>query len=243
MRAVKRICDVFDVLQREPEGVTLPSALERTGISKPSLLRCLTTLETRRYVEHDRGTGVYRLGVAFLPVKARHIDMLLQRTRRHLTELREQLRETAILGLLDGNRVLCLDVAESEEPLRVRRTAGEREPLHASALGKAIAAELGDERVSSLLAAEGMARLTDRTITDAETYLAQLAEIRGRGYAVDESEHEPHVGSVAVAMPGDRFIAGLSVCVPADRLSPSRAVNIADVLEQHAGALSRVNAR
>lgn len=239
VRAVERICDIFDTLQREPDGVTVPTVVKRTGISRSTLLHYLTTLEARRYVEHDQPGGVYRLGHAFLPAKAQHIDVLLQRARRHLEEIREQLGETVSLGLLDGNRILRLDVAESEEPLRVTRTVGASEPLHASALGKAIAAELGDDRVTDLLTAEGMPRFTERTITDPETYVAHLAQVRGRGYALDDAEHEPDVGSVAVAVPGDRFLVGLSVCVPADRLSPYRAENIADVLEQHARALSR----
>lgn len=240
VRAVRRVCDVFDLLQRETQGVTVAVAAQLLGMSRSSLLRYLMTLERRRYVECDPATGKYRLGAAFLPVQALHVDVLLQRARRHLEELRELLKETVSLGLLEGTNVLCLDVSESENSLRVTREPGEREPLHASALGKAIGAELGDGRVTDLLEDAGMRQFTARTITDPDAYLAELAEVRKRGYATEEGEYRADICTVAVALPGDRFIAGLSVSLPAERFTPYRADNIADVLEAHMRQLSRL---
>jgi IclR family acetate operon transcriptional repressor len=241
VRAVSRVCDLFDALQGAVDGVTIDSVVRSTGMSKPTLLRYLATLEARRYAERNPATGSYRLGGAFLPVRALHLDVLMQRARRHLEEVCAQLAETVTLGLLDGGHVIYLDVAESPSSLRVSQRRGEREPLHASALGKAIAAELADVRVRDLLEAGGMPRYTDRTITSPQRYLAELEEVRGRGWAVEDGEHEPGIGGVAVALPGDRFVAGLGVSAPADRLSPHRAENIADVLEHHVRALARLN--
>jgi IclR family acetate operon transcriptional repressor len=231
--AVLRVCDLLDVLQQAPEGITLHAATLITQMPKTSVFRYLATLQERRYVERDPDTGVYRLGAAFLPVCSRDIDVLTERARGHLDQLREQFSETASLGLLDGNRILYLEVVESPKHLRVAHDRGEHEPVHATALGKALAAELADERVRELLAAEGMPPLTERTLTDPDRYLAELRAVRDRGWALEDGETQPGSRSVAVAVPGDHLLAGLSISAPAARLTLDKAERIASALGQH----------
>jgi IclR family transcriptional regulator, acetate operon repressor len=237
IRSVQRVCDILDLLQESPEGIVLQQVAEVTGLPKSSAFRYLVTLESRRYVERA-DENRFRLGLAFLPLQARQLDMLAQRARPHLERLRDEFEETINLGLLDGNRVIYLDIVESPRSVRLAARRGDRDKLHATALGKAIAAGLPAEQVQRILAAEGLPRLTPRTITDAKVYFAELDEVRERGYAVDDGENEPDGRCVAVPIRGIRMSAALSLSAPASRFPSDRVELVASALQEVATKLA-----
>jgi IclR family transcriptional regulator, acetate operon repressor len=217
IRAVERVCDLLDLLQEEPEGVSLMTAAEVTSLPKSSAFRYLATLEARRYAERIPANGDYRLGSAFLPMQAHQLDTLVRRAHPYLEELCDRFEETIALGVLEGHQVMFLDLVESPRAVRVAARRGDRYPLHSSAVGKAIAAALPEHRVRSVLAAEGMERLTENTITHL-AYLAELARVRTLGYALDDGEHEPDERGVAAPLPSSNLPAALGVSAPASRL-------------------------
>jgi IclR family transcriptional regulator, acetate operon repressor len=231
IRAVQRVCDILDHLRDSPTGVPLPDLSSVLAMPKSSAFRYLVTLESRRYVERDT-VGLYRLGPVFLPRQQHQVGILIARARPYLERLRDTLGETAALGVLDGARVTLVDAIESPRAIRLTIRAGEHGPLHATSLGKAIGATLPDEQVRALLSAEGMPRLTDNTITDVEGFLVELAEVRRRGFALDDGESEADGRSVAVAISGPPLSAAMSLGGPTSRFSLDRAVEYAERLHQ-----------
>ena len=229
IRAVQRVCDVLDLLQ-DADSVSLPDVAEVTGLPKSSAFRYLVTLESRRYVERDPATGDYRIGLALLPLQGRQFDLLARRLRPALEELRDRFGETVNLGLLDSDRVTYLSILESPRTVRLAARPGDRDPIHSTALGKAIVAPLPESRVRAILAAEGMPRLTERTITDPDVYMAELERVRRLGYAVDDGENELDGRCVAVPLPGSRLPAAVSVSAPASRLPRERTDEVAEAI-------------
>jgi IclR family transcriptional regulator, acetate operon repressor len=65
IRAVERVCDLLDLLQKAPYGVSLLQAEEVTSMPKSTVFRYLATLQTRGYVERSPLSGSYRPGPAF----------------------------------------------------------------------------------------------------------------------------------------------------------------------------------
>jgi IclR family acetate operon transcriptional repressor len=238
IRAVQRVCDLLDLLQQEPDGITLVRAAEFTTLPKSSAFRYLATLEERRYVERDPETGAFRLGLALLPMQARQLDLLARRARPHLERLQAEFHETANLGLLDGHRVAYLDIVESTHAMRLAARPGDRDALHATALGKAIAAQLPVEQVRAILKAAGMPRHTERTITTQRAYLDALEDVRSAGYALDDGENEIGARCVAVAVPGSKPPLAISISAPAARLDHDRVLTVAERLKQAAETLA-----
>ncbi|MFI8256394.1 IclR family transcriptional regulator [Streptomyces filamentosus] len=95
-------------------------------------------------------------------------------------------------------------------------TPGPEARAHATAHGKALLAALPRARRRRYLAAHGMARLTERTITGAERFEAEMATVRGQGYAVSVGEADLAHACLAVALPdrGDGIVHALSVSLP-----------------------------
>ena len=243
IRAVQRVCDLLDLLQQEPEGVSLTRAAEVTKLPKSSAFRYLATLEERRYVERDPQTGAFRLGLALLPMQPRQLDVLTRAARPHLERLQVEFSETANLGLLDGNRVIYLDIVESPHAMRLAQRPGDRDALHATALGKAIAAHLPVEHVRAILKADGMPRHTDRTITTQREYLEALEAVRSAGYALDDGENEIGTRCVAVVVPNTALPLAISVSAPAVRLNHERVDVVAGRLREAAAQLASELAR
>lgn len=239
IRAVERVCDILDVLQRSREGATLSDVAEVTALPKSSAYRYLSALEARRYVERDPASGLYRLGLAFRPQNTRQIDAVIAQAKPHLERLRDKVGETTNMGLLDGSQIVHTVVVESHEMLRLAARVGDRGSIHATALGKAIAAELPDDRVRAILAAQEMQRFTARTITSVDRFLDELKRVRQDGYGVDDCENQSDGRCVAVALQGLPFPCGISVSAPASRLPPDKVDAMAKQLRRVAMQLVR----
>lgn len=239
IRAVERVCDILDALQRSRGGVSLPGIAEATDLPKSSAFRYLAALEARHYVQRDEATATYKLGVAFQPLHTQHLETLVTVAREPLGRLRDTTRETANLGWLDGAAVIHAAVVESEQMMRLAARVGERGPVHSTAMGKAMAAHLGDDEVRAILASTTLEPLTGRTIVDADEFVEALKGVRRDGYALDDLENQTDGRCVAVAIRSLPFPAAVSVSAPAGRLELDDVPRVAKALRRAARDIER----
>jgi len=232
IRAVERVCDILDLLQRTRGGVSLPDVASITSLPKSSAFRYLSALEARRYVERDEETALYRVGLAFQPHNTRQLEAFLAQAEDPLRRLRDDTGETANLGVLDGPLVVHSLVFESRQMMRLAARIGDRAPIHSTALGKAIAAELPQERVLAMLNAVEMTPFTGNTIVTPDDYLSALATVRKQGYAIDELENQADGRCIAVALQGMPFPCGISVSAPARRFTSDKVPAVVKQLKR-----------
>lgn len=237
VRSIARALDILDFLRVQPAGGTLSELAVATGVPKTTAFRYLSVLQTRRYVERDEATGAYRLSLALLMQTP--VQSLGVRVRPYLEEIRDRFGETANFGILDGSRVLYVEILESEKTMRLAARAGDRDPIHCTALGKAIASQLGDDAVRRMLVAEGMPRLTAETIIDPDDYLGELRLVRKRGWALDNGENEDGGRCLAVALHGVGVPAAISLSAPAVRFRLEDVEPVAAALLGVAARLQR----
>jgi IclR family acetate operon transcriptional repressor len=237
VRAVERVCSILNLLQESVDGVSLADVAIATDLPKSSAFRYLWTLEVHRYVEREPG-GLYRLGLGFVGMQSRQLEVLRQRAHPWLEKLRDDLKETTNLGVLDGDAVIYLDIFESRRGVRLAARRGDRDPLHSTALGKAIAAHLPESRVREILTRTGMARLTPNTIDQIDDYLAELAKVRRLGYAMDNGENEVDGRCLAVPILHARIPAALSLSAPAGRFPLQDVQRVARALTDAAESIT-----
>lgn len=236
IRAVARVCEILNRLASAPNGVSLGEIAQLTGLPKSSVFRYMATLASFHYVERTDDDSTYRLGSAVAPLQAAHIDRLVAMARPYLEKLRDLLGETINLGRLEGAHIIYLDIVESRSGVRLSARPGTRDPLHSTAMGKAIASQLPDEQVRALLGSR-LPRLTNHTITSPEDYLAELEKVRAQQYAVDDMENEPDGRCVAVTLPIGLDMA-ISQSAPATRLPMFEIPRVAQALREAADELS-----
>jgi IclR family transcriptional regulator, acetate operon repressor len=239
VRAAQRALDVLDALQEAPGGLSLAQLAKRVGLPKSSIFRYVATLEARGYVERDGEPAHFSLGRRLLPVPSQRLERLTEAAQPHLLGLRDRFHETVNLGVFDSGRVRYLQIVESPQAMRFAARQDDRDPIHSTALGKAIASQLSREHVLRILEAEGMAKLTASTISDPETFLRELDDVRQNGFAVDNGENEEGGRCVAVPLPLEGMRAAISVSAPAFRFTLEDVEPVAAMLVRTAQSVAQ----
>jgi IclR family transcriptional regulator, acetate operon repressor len=228
------------LLFREQPRVRLTDACKYLGVAHSTAHRLLAMLAHHGFVQQEPVTRAYIAGPAMVEVGLAVVGSLnvREQARPVMEELVAELDETVHLGVLEGTQVRYVDGVESERALRVVARTGTLAPAHCTSLGKALLAQMTDERVAELYptSAEPFAAHTDKSITTQAKLMKEVAKARERGYAVNSGETEEDVGSVAIAF---RDFAGrpaaIAVAAPTSRLSAQRVSRIGELMIEAIG--------
>ncbi|WP_116247982.1 IclR family transcriptional regulator [Nocardiopsis sp. FIRDI 009] len=206
------------ILVELADGPTTISDLgRRLDVHRTTSLRLLRTLEEQRFVRRTED-GRYQLGPRMATLAAAALEGFDVRglAARHLRELGAACGQTIHLGALEGDRVVYLDKVESRHAVRMYSHIGALAPLHATGIGKAILAHLPERERDTLLGDPPFARCTPNTRTDRAALDEELALTAGRGWALDDFEHEEFIHCVAAPVldASGRVTAAISISAP-----------------------------
>lgn len=209
-----------EVAVRQPVGVSeLARVLE---LPKSSVQRALQTLNAAGWLR-PAGGEYTRWALTTKPLHVgRHAAgelSLRDAAVPVMEELRQQTEETIHLMVPEGDKVVLIERLETPKPVRIIIPLGGSAPLHGSSNGKAVLANSPAEEIERLLS-EGLPRYTDTTIVDRDGLLAELAETRTCGYAVNKGEWRSDIAAVAAAITGANGlpIASISISTPINRM-------------------------
>ncbi|MBN9316820.1 MAG: IclR family transcriptional regulator [Devosia sp.] len=243
IRSVDRALDILECVAGQNGELTVDQIVSATGLPKSTAFRVLATLTGRRLLERDPQNQTYRLGMLALVIGARAMgDLDLRRAARpHLENLVAVTGETVHLSILSADNALCIDKVDASRSMRMASFVGFLDPLHCSGVGKALLA-FQDEPVRQQLI--GRMRLdphTRHTITDPDRLVAQIDEIRARGYAVDDEEIEEGLRCVAAPIRdhSGSVIAAVSISGPTTRVTDASLSDLAIAVEGCAQTISR----
>lgn len=214
-QVVARAAAILRALENQQKGQNLSQIARASGLPRTTVQRLVAALEAQQMVV-STGEGV-RLG----PMLARlansaHTDVIAL-ARPHVEALGRLLRETIDLVVQRGNHAISVDQYASDRELRVVSAVGSAFPLHCTAVGKVLLAEMTDETIRSQFESSLESR-TLQTITSIDRLIQQVAAVRNDGFGYDVEEHAEGVCGVAVALrtgTPDRY--AISVAAPATR--------------------------
>jgi IclR family acetate operon transcriptional repressor len=218
----------------------LSEAAEIAGVSKSTAYRLLATLEVAGLAERLPESG-YRAGVEAIRWASRLLAGLDVRTvaMPTLRRLRDETGETVNLAILRESSLVYVEILESPAAFRMADTPGTLAPVHASALGQAIALHLEPQRLAALLGPEPYTRYTSNTPTSWEALNAKLAESRARGYTVDLEAVSTGVACVGAAIfEGGRVVGAVSLSSPRARMPDARIEEVGKLLVSAARGIS-----
>ena len=231
---VGKVIDLLEAIAATgPLGLT--EIAGRTSINKASAFRILSTLEARGYVEREASSRRYQPGPKLLALGMSLVSSLdiLRSARPELVSLAEEFGETVNLGLLNEGKVLYLDIIQSRFGLRMSAEIGNRDPLHSTALGKAILAPMPASELRQALANCNWERFTPNTLVTLNALEQDLKGARERGYSIDDQENEHGARCIAVPVMNQkgRATAALSVSGPAARIDSAQVARIGERLK------------
>jgi IclR family acetate operon transcriptional repressor len=226
----------------EGSGLSLSEIADSSGIAASTAYRMLTTLENHGMVEFDKteqlwsiGVETYRMGSAFLRSRK-----LVDRARIVMQDLMEKTGETSNLGVTEDDCVVFVSQVETHQAIRAFFRPGTRTAFHASGIGKAVLAHLDEERVAAIIKKAGLEAFTEKTLSTMPALTRNLAEIKARGWSVDDEERNLGMRCVAAAIFNEfgEPVGGVSVSGPTVRVTPERLGEIGPAVRKAAAEIT-----
>lgn len=235
MSVLDKTVQVIDILGRASGPVRLGVVAETMGVPKSSAHRLLAELATHGLVRRA-GEGQYSLGyrlvqwghLADRSVGLRHIAEPV------MTDLRDAVRESVHLYVLEDDHRICVLSVEGPHALRPVAVLGRPLPLGYGAAGKLLYG-FSEEPVRRRVAAQ-LPEYRGRTIpSDAE-----VQQIRDRSFAVSANETEEGVSAVATAIHSNGGVLGaLAIASTTARLTEERYDDLRLQLVEAAGLIGQ----
>ncbi|MCI7738939.1 MAG: IclR family transcriptional regulator [Lachnospiraceae bacterium] len=196
-------------------------------LNKTTVHRILNSLICMDYVKQDPETLKYRLSFKFCGISNQILSQnnIIDLARPYIKALAEKTGETVHLVEIDGCNAVYIDKVEaSQSSVRLVSMVGKTIPLYCSGVGKAILADMSDEKIRSIWERSDIQKMTEYTITDYEKFCDVIAKIRRDGYSLDNEENELGVKCIAVSLKGfqGKPTYAISISAPKDRMDEER---------------------
>lgn len=211
---------ILEAIYRQ-KGSTLTELASELDMNKSTVHNHLKTLVDEQLIICDGGE--YQIGLRLLEFGgyAQQQNKLYQIVLPEIERLAEQTGEIANLVVEEYGRGVYLASEAGNQAIDLNIYPGSRRPLHVTAAGKAILAELPPERVDQIIDDYGLPAETSRSITTREKLEESLDEVRNRGIAFDDEEHIEGLRCVAAPIHSSdgRILGAVSVSSPASQLT------------------------
>lgn len=230
VQVLERAIHILQALADDPRELGAAEIAERLSLHKSTIHRLLMVLDQHGLIRRT-DAGKYTLGLKLFELGSRAVKgvRLREQAQPYLERLTRQTGETAHICVLDRGEMLSIAHAEGARSLRMPATVGRRTPAYCSAVGKAMLAFLPQATVDTVLAAHPPRAFTDKTVVTRAALLADLHQVRMRGYAVDNEEIEKGLRCVGAPVRdySGQVVAAISVAGPAFRITRSRVPAVA----------------
>ena len=227
IQSVAHALDVLEEFRGDAIELGVTELSKKLKLHKNNIFRLLATLEARGYIEQNKSTENYRLGLKSLELGQTFIRQmgLLRQARPTLEELAARANETSYLAIMRSQDVIYLDVVEANQTVRVASRVGLRLPPFCTAVGKVLIASDSEEELRKKLP-QDLERRTSKTITDPRVMIEHLKKVHKQGYALDDEEYEDGVRCIAAPVRDytGNVVAAISISGPAMRMTDKKIV-------------------
>ena len=210
MRVLQLVADA-----EQPPNVA--ALVHATGFPRPTVHRIVAGLVAERMlVEHPQTHGL-SLGPRLIQLASRswgRSDLRLA-AMDELKRLRDITGETVHLAVPNGQHMVYVEKLESPSAVQMSSRIGTNVSMHSTSVGKAYLAMLGDPAREALLATlpQPFERYMPNTLANADALRKQLAQVRKRGWSMDDEENEAGIQCFGAPILGDQGVAVAAISV------------------------------
>jgi IclR family KDG regulon transcriptional repressor len=138
IQSVENALDVLEALCEEGDEVRISHLSQKLGMNKTSVFRLLATFENRGYVEREKGSGKYRLGLSAYEMGQKILSRmsLLRKARPVMEQLVRECNEAVYLAIRRDEDVLFLDMVDTSHQVKIISLVGRHYSLSSTAAGK-----------------------------------------------------------------------------------------------------------
>lgn len=220
-----RVFEYFARVRRPATASEIENALDLPQSSTSVLLRSLVDLG---YLDFAAGERAYhpsmRLAVLGEWLKA---DVSIGFLTSRLEKLREQTRETIMIGCRQGHQIHYIQILLSSQEIQFFLPQGTRHPLCLSASGRALLSSLSNDEIAKIVRRNNFEATNKRQRVEEAIVLASVEQFRQTGI----SETDPALG-------GPKEYHAISTLVPSSISDEPHSIGVvgprARILRQRA---------
>ena len=241
-QSLERGLRILETVASSGGSASLAETVRRTALHRSTAHHLMQTLVSFGYLRQDPQTRGYQLTAKLFRLTARvwtpeQIGRMADPVAAELTSLTG---EGSSVAAYHNGEVTIVAKCDPGNPFRVVQQLGAQRPIHATAVGKAIAAFLPPPERAALTAQLRFERYTAHTLVSRAAFDAELQRIRSAGYALDDEEH--HEGIRCIAAPVFAYtghaVASLCLVGPKVRMTRQKLRALREPLLARAQALS-----
>jgi DNA-binding IclR family transcriptional regulator len=233
---------LLEFLAQSKSGFSTSEISRRLGLPKSSTYLIVETLETRGFLQKNRQNGRYYLGLKLVALSRHAIENLdlREEAKPFLRSLMQETQLVVHMAVLDGAEAMLIDKMEALGTGRQTSFVGRRLDVHSTGVGKALVAYISEEELALIARQKGFPRRNDNTITTLPALKRELAEMRSRGYSLDNEEDE--IGERCIGAPvfdsNSTVVAAISVAGTLDQIPDERIPDLANAVKRTAALIS-----
>jgi IclR family KDG regulon transcriptional repressor len=243
MKTLNKAFDIMELFLDSGEELTLAELARLSRLNKSTVCRIVSTMAKRGYLKQPRKWGAYSLGTKYLDYSGVIKNRLKVRDVAfpHLVELKNKLNESVIMVLWDGKEAVIHEIFHALHTLKVAPDEGTKMPLHCTASGKIILANLKAGEFQKYSHDIKLETYTPNTIIDIKELKKQLIVVRQRGVAFDDEEFSLGVRGVSSGIKDNQgnIIGTIGAIGPSVRLTYPSARDIVPEIRSYALRISR----
>lgn len=243
MEAIDRTFRILELYLDHEEALSITELSKLSGLSPAVTHRIATALLKKGYLIQKEKRGKYSLGSRFLyfgHVVKENIK-IANVAYPFLLNLSKEANEVVTLGILDGKQLLVVERIDTNHDLRVALPVGKRAPLHSTAVGKLLLAQMSEAERQSIFNDSSTIKFTDKTITDLGEMEKELDLFRIEGCIFDRDEMNVGIWSVAAPIYtiDGKIGAGVAIVAPTARVNDEKALKFASLTKLCAARISQ----
>ncbi len=241
--SLERGLAILEFLAHHPGGKGQLEIAQALKCPVSSVFRLTLTLEALGYLERDPETKVFRHTQKMLMLGQQALSEtdLIGCCLPVMRELRDELSDTILLGVLNGPEIIVLEQALGSHLFRFSVNAGHRIRAYCSAPGKAILAFLPEVQRERVIAQTDFIRFNANTIATPTGFRRELQNVAKQGYAIDNGEEYDGIYCVGAPL-FDRTgypIASVWITGPGVRVKPEMIPGIGEKMKAGAARISQ----
>ncbi|MHB8618734.1 MAG: IclR family transcriptional regulator [Chloroflexota bacterium] len=249
-QSVGRALSVLSCFSDVQPRLRVSDLVKQLDLSQSTASRLLATMEQLGFIERDPQTGLYGLGLELVTLAGVALNQMEVRRQAvaELSAVASELGLAANLAILREEQIFYLATAEGPKAPKLFTMIGKRNPLHSTAMGKALMAHLAEDEREAMLGRLNYQRFTPFTAGSAEELRPMLQAVLNRGYATEREELA--FGRACVAAPirdaAGAVVAATSISGPLSEIDldhreadlGARVVEMADRISHRLGFIT-----
>jgi DNA-binding IclR family transcriptional regulator len=245
INSIIRASNILRCLSGEKTHFKISEIAHQLQLDRSTTYRILLSLEKCGFVEKDKKTGEYSLGVATFETGNTYLRRMdfIQISKPIMADLALEVQETVHLAVLSDTEIVYVDKVDSPRTLGVMSKIGQRAPVYCTALGKVLLAHQPNDELSRIVQQIKLKLFTRNTISSKRKLVEELRKIRKQGYSLDQKEYEQDVECIGAPIRNHlgNTIAAISISGPQRKINtPQEKQFIGHVVKAAASVSSKM---